>query len=65
MAIEILRQCEKEIADWPEEVSEDLVDAVARLERDIFSHYLYLVRCLVLDLAFTNFGFETAQEFIE
>ena len=33
MAIEILRQCEKEIADWPEDVREDLADAAARLER--------------------------------
>jgi len=33
MAIEILRQCEKEILDWPEEIREDLADAAARLER--------------------------------
>lgn len=33
MGIEILRQCEKEIADWPEDVREDLADAAARLER--------------------------------
>lgn len=33
MAIEFLKQCEKEILDWPEEVREDLADALARLER--------------------------------
>jgi phage-related protein len=33
VAIEILRQCEKEIAEWPEEVREDLAEAAARLER--------------------------------
>lgn len=33
MAIEILKQCQKEILDWPNEVREDLADAVARLER--------------------------------
>jgi phage-related protein len=33
VAIELLKQCEKEIAHWPEEVREDLADAMARLER--------------------------------
>ena len=33
MAITFLKQCEKEILDWPEEVREDLSDALARLER--------------------------------
>ena len=33
MAIEFLKQCEKEILDWPEEIREDLADALARLER--------------------------------
>ena len=33
MAIEFLKQCEKEILDWPEEVREDLADALVRLER--------------------------------
>lgn len=33
MALEILKQCEKEILEWPEEVREDLADAIARLER--------------------------------
>lgn len=33
MAVEILKQCQKEILDWPEEVREDLADAIARLER--------------------------------
>ncbi len=33
MAIEILKQCQKEILDWPDEVREDLADAIARLER--------------------------------
>lgn len=32
MAIEILKQCQKEILDWPDEIREDLADAVARLE---------------------------------
>jgi phage-related protein len=33
VAIEFLKQCEKEILDWPEEIREDLADALARLER--------------------------------
>lgn len=33
MALEILKQCQKEILDWPDEVREDLADAIARLER--------------------------------
>ena len=33
MAIDILKQCHKEILDWPDEVREDLADAVTRLER--------------------------------
>jgi phage-related protein len=33
VAIEFLKQCEKEILDWPEEVREDFADALARLER--------------------------------
>lgn len=33
MAIEFLKQCEKEILGWPEEIREDLSDALARLER--------------------------------
>ncbi len=33
MAVEILKQCQKEILDWPDEVREDLADAIARLER--------------------------------
>lgn len=33
MALGILKQCEKEIGKWPDEVREDLADAVARLER--------------------------------
>jgi phage-related protein len=33
VAISILKQCEKEILDWPDEVREDLADAIARLER--------------------------------
>lgn len=33
MALEILKQCEKEILGWPEEVREDLADAIARLEQ--------------------------------
>jgi phage-related protein len=33
MAIEVLKQCQKEILDWPDEVREDLADAIARLER--------------------------------
>ena len=33
MAIEFLKQCEKELLDCPEEVREDLADALARLER--------------------------------
>lgn len=33
MALEILKQCEKELGKWPEEVREDLADAIARLER--------------------------------
>jgi phage-related protein len=32
MAIEILKQCHKEILDWLDEVREDLADAIARLE---------------------------------
>lgn len=31
--LEILRPCEREIEDWPEEVRGDLADAIARLER--------------------------------
>ena len=30
---EILRQCVREIEDWPEEVRGELADAIARLER--------------------------------
>jgi phage-related protein len=33
MAIEILKQCHKEILDCPDEAREDLADAVTRLER--------------------------------
>ena len=33
MALEILKQCERELLEWPEEVRGDLADAVARLER--------------------------------
>jgi len=33
VALEIFKQCEKELGDWPEEVREDLADAIARLER--------------------------------
>ena len=33
MAIEFVKQCHKEILGWPEEVREDLADAIARLER--------------------------------
>jgi phage-related protein len=33
VAIEFLKQCEKEILDWPEEIREDLADALVRLER--------------------------------
>ena len=35
VALEILRQCEKELNDWPEEVRGDLADAIARLERGL------------------------------
>lgn len=33
MALSILKQCEKELERWPEEVRGELADAVARLER--------------------------------
>lgn len=33
MVLEIVKQCQKELEKWPEEVREDLADAVARLER--------------------------------
>jgi phage-related protein len=33
VAFEFLKQCEKEILGWPEEVREDLADTIARLER--------------------------------
>jgi predicted XRE-type DNA-binding protein len=33
MPFEILRQCERELEDWPEEVRGDLADAIVRLER--------------------------------
>lgn len=33
VAIEFIRQYEKEILDWLEEICEDLADALARLER--------------------------------
>jgi phage-related protein len=33
MSVEILKQCQKEILDWPDEIREDLADAIARLER--------------------------------
>lgn len=33
MTLEILKQCHKEILAWPNEVREDLADAIARLER--------------------------------
>jgi len=36
MAIEILKQCQKEILHWPDEVRGDLADAIARLERGHF-----------------------------
>ena len=33
MALEILKQCHKEILGWPDTIREDLADAIARLER--------------------------------
>lgn len=33
MALEILKQCDKELEAWPEDVREDLADVIARLER--------------------------------
>ena len=33
VAIEFIKQCEKEVLTWPDEVREDLADALARLER--------------------------------
>jgi phage-related protein len=33
VAFEFLRQCEKEVGKWPDDVREDLADAIARLER--------------------------------
>lgn len=32
MALEIVKQCQKIILEWPEVVREDLADAIARLE---------------------------------
>ena len=32
MALEILKQCEKELGEWPEELREDLADAIARAD---------------------------------
>ena len=29
----ILKQCERELQEWPEDVKGDLADAIARLER--------------------------------
>jgi phage-related protein len=31
--LEIIKQCSRELSEWPEEVKEALADAVARLER--------------------------------
>lgn len=31
--LQIVRACERELADWPEDVRGDLADAIARLER--------------------------------
>lgn len=31
--LNILRQCERDLQDWPEEVRGELADAIARLER--------------------------------
>lgn len=33
MAIEFIKQCHKEVLNWPDEVREDLADAITRLER--------------------------------
>jgi hypothetical protein len=33
VALEILKQCDKELEAWPEDVREDLADVIARLER--------------------------------
>ena len=33
--ITILKQCEREIQEFPEEIREDLADALARLERGL------------------------------
>ena len=31
--LEILKQCQRELSDWPEEIKGDLADAFAKLER--------------------------------
>lgn len=31
--LEILKQCSRELSEWPEDVKDELADAVARLER--------------------------------
>lgn len=33
MAIEFIKQCHKEVLNWPDEIREDFADAIARLER--------------------------------
>ena len=33
--IQILRQCQKEVGDFPEEIKEDLADALARLDEGL------------------------------
>ncbi|NUM59123.1 MAG: hypothetical protein HUU56_10850 [Bdellovibrionaceae bacterium] len=43
--ITILKQCEKELKDFPEEVREDLADALARLDEGLTFRCLYQDRC--------------------
>ena len=37
MAIEFIKQCQKEVLNWPDEVREDLADAITRLEARAYS----------------------------